>query len=487
MLGVLGLESLDELTRQTIPSDILLKEELNLPEPLSESKYLSALKEMVSKNSRVRSLIGGGYYGTDVLPVVVRNIFENPCWYTSYTPYQAEISQGRLEALLIFQTMISSLTGFPLSNCSMLDDAQAAGEAMRMMFEVRSREAVKAGKNVVFVDENIFPQVLSVLKTRAAGLGINIEVGNYKNYEFGPKCYGAIFQYPAANGEIRDYTSFCATAHADNAVVTSYCDLLSLAILKAPAAWGADCAVGSAQRFGLPMGFGGPTAGFMATKEDYKRQIPGRIIGISVDRLGNRAVRLALQTREQHIKKDKAYKTHKYARKIADRLIKSGYKLAADNFFDTIEIVDLTKKQIEEIRTKALAAGINFMYLDNSIRFSTDELTDCAEAHILMEQVFTLAHEACCKEKGEELHHSPEHICCAKKGLGGMERESSFLTEKVFNSYHSETQMMRFIKMLERKDVSLAHSMIPLGSCTMKLNAAVEMMPLSWSELTNVH
>ncbi len=518
MLKVLKVNSLEELMQQTIPQDILLKEDLNLSPAVSETKYLGELKEMVSKNKNMRSLIGCGVYGTAVMPVIVRNIFENPCWYTSYTPYQAEISQGRLEALLIFQTMISSLTGFPLSNCSMLDDAQAAGEAMRMMHEVRSREAVKAGKDVVFVDEEIFPQVLSVLKTRAAGLGITIETGNYKKYEFGPKCYGAIVQYPAANGEIRDYTSFCEKAHAAGALVTAYCDLLALAILKEPAAWGADCAVGSAQRFGLPMGFGGPTAGFMATKDDYKRHIPGRIIGISVDRLGNKTVRLALQTREQHIKrekatsnvctatalmatmsgmyavyngpdeiKDKAYKTHKYARKIADRLIKAGYKLAANDFFDTVEITDLNKAQIEEIRAKALAAGFNFMYLNNSIRFSMDELTDCTEAHILMEQVFTLPHEACCKEKGNELHHSPGHVCCAKQGLGGMERESSFLTEKVFNSYHSETQMMRFIKMLERKDVSLAHSMIPLGSCTMKLNAAVEMMPLSWSELTNVH
>src|SRR5574344_3100188 len=401
MLDTLGLSSIEELVKQTVPEDILLKEPLKLDAAVSEQEYLTRLKAIASKNKNFRSLIGMGFYGTASPAVITRNIFENPCWYTSYTPYQAEISQGRLEALLIFQTVISSLTGFPLSNCSMLDDAQAAGEAMRMMYNVRSRNAVKAGKNVIFVDEEIFPQVLSVLKTRAAGLGITIETGNYKKYEFGPKCYGAIVQYPAANGEIRDYTSFCEKAHAAGALVTAYCDLLALAILKEPAAWGADCAVGSAQRFGLPMGFGGPTAGFMATKDDYKRHIPGRIIGISVDRLGNKTVRLALQTREQHIKrekatsnvctatalmatmsgmyavyngpdeiKDKAYKTHKYARKIADRLIKSGYKLAADNFFDTVEITDLNKAQIEEIRAKALAAGFNFMYLNNSIRFS---------------------------------------------------------------------------------------------------------------------
>ena len=285
MLEVLNVSSLDELTKQVVPSDILLDKELDLTPAVSENAYLANLKAMVAKNKNFRSLIGGGYFGTGVLPVITRNIFENPCWYTSYTPYQAEISQGRLEALLIFQTMISSLTGFPLSNCSMLDDAQAAGEAMRMMFELRSRDTVKAGKNVVFVDEQIYPQVLSVLKTRSKGLGIEIEVGNYRDFDFGGKCYGAIVQYPAANGEVRDYAEFCNKAHENGALVTAYCDLMALAVLKEPAAWGADIAVGSSQRFGLPMGFGGPVAGFMATKDTYKRQIPGRIIGISVDRL----------------------------------------------------------------------------------------------------------------------------------------------------------------------------------------------------------
>ena len=237
MLSFLGTESLDELAEQTVPADILLKTPLDLEPAVTENQYLSNLKAMVSKNKNFRSLIGGGYYGTGVLPVVIRNIFENPSWYTSYTPYQAEISQGRLEALLIFQTMISNLTGFPLSNCSMLDDAQATAEAMRMIYEVRSREAVKAGKNKVFVDENIFPQVLSVLKTRAGGLGIEIETGDYKTYEFGPLCYGAIVQYPAADGQVRDYSEFCEKAHANGALVTAYCDLLALAVLKEPAAW----------------------------------------------------------------------------------------------------------------------------------------------------------------------------------------------------------------------------------------------------------
>ena len=255
MLETLNVESLDALTKQTVPADILLDKNLDLSPAVSENQYLANLKELVAKNKNFRSLIGMGSYGTGVLPVIVRNIFENPCWYTSYTPYQAEISQGRLEALFIFQTMISNLTGFSLSNCSMLDDAQAAGEAMRMMYEVRPKDAVKAGKNVIFVDQNIFPQVLSVLKTRAAGLGIEILVGDYQTTQLPENCYGAMVQYPAANGEVRDYSEFCNKVHAAGGLVTAYCDLLSLAVLKEPAAWGADCAVGSTQRFGLPMGF----------------------------------------------------------------------------------------------------------------------------------------------------------------------------------------------------------------------------------------
>lgn len=510
MLGVLGLGSLDELAQKTVPQNVLLKEDIKLSAPMSENAYLAHLKEMVSKNKNFRSLIGMGFYGTGVLPVIVRNIFENPVWYTSYTPYQAEISQGRLEALLVFQTVISELTGFPLSNCSMLDDAQAAAEAMRMMYELRSRAMVKEGRNVMFVDNNIFPQVLSVLKTRAKGLGIEIETGDYATYEFGPKCYGAMVQYPAANGEVRDYTGFCEKAHAAGCLVTAYCDLLSLAVLKEPAAWGADVAVGSAQRFGLPMGFGGPTAGYMATKDTYKRNIPGRIIGISVDRLGKEGLRLALQTREQHIKREKATsnvctatalmasmsgmyavyhgpqgikdiaeRTSKYAHSIANFLKNAGYVLSTDKFFDTIEICGKLKDgeqkplDIAAIQAKAEAAGINFYYLPDKVRISVDELTDCNEAAKVL-AVFETAPSCGCN-------------CNEAAAENFMKRESAYLQQKVFNSYHSETEMMRYLKKLERKDISLTHSMIPLGSCTMKLNAAVEMLPLSWSELTNVH
>ena len=306
MLAVLGVSSLEELTGQTVPQDILLKEPLRLDAALSEQAYLARLKAIAAKNRNLRSLIGQGFYGTASPAVITRNVFENPCWYTSYTPYQAEISQGRLEALINFQTMISSLTGFQLANCSMLDDATAAAEAMRMMFELRPRDAVKAGKNVVFVDKNIFPAVLSVLRTRASGLGVEIHVGDFATYEFEPRCYGALVQYPASDGSVRDYTGFSARAHEAGCLVAAWCDLLALAILKEPAAWGADIACGTAQRFGLPMGFGGPYLGFMATTQKNIRRLPGRIVGETTDHDGNKAYVLSLQAREQHIRREKA-------------------------------------------------------------------------------------------------------------------------------------------------------------------------------------
>ncbi len=499
MLKTLRVSSMEELVKQTVPSDILLPDPLNLDPAVSENDYLERLKKIALENEEFVSMIGMGFYRTYSPAVIIRNIFENPCWYTSYTPYQAEISQGRLEALIIFQTMISSLTGFNLSNCSMLDDSTAAAEAMRMMFELRSRDAVKEGRNVLFVDRNIFPQVLSVLKTRSAALGIEIELGDYRNCEFSDKCYGAILQYPAANGEVRDYTAFCEKAHSKEILVAADCDLLALALLKEPAAWGADIAVGTAQRFGLPMGFGGPTAGFMATKDEYKRHLPGRIIGVSVDRLGHNGVRLALQTREQHIKREKAtsnictatalmaimtgmyavwygpegirdiaMNAYGYAHAFASKLKEAGFKLATDNFFDTIEITD---GDVIAIRDRSEKEGFNFFYTeDGHIRLSFDELSSCAEAKKLGE-IF------CCKEGCPAKPEAPVF----------MKRESDILTSEVFNKYHSETAMMRFIKQLERKDISLTQSMIPLGSCTMKLNAAVEMLPVTWSEFGNVH
>jgi len=500
MLATVGAKSLDELIKQTVPSNILLNEPLKLDNPVSEQEYLSSLKKIISKNKPFRSLIGMGFYGTGVLPVVIRNIFENPSWYTSYTPYQAEISQGRLEALLNFQTMVSSLTGFKMSNCSMLDDASGAAEAVRMMSELRSRDAQKAGKNIVFVDKNVFPQIAAVIETRSEAIGIEVVTGDFDTYKFDDMCFGAILQYPAANGEIRNYASFCEEAHAKGVLVTAIVDLLALALLKEPASWGADIVVGSAQRFGLPLGYGGPTTGFMATRDEYKRSMPGRIIGVSIDRLGNPALRMALQTREQHIKRDKATSNictasalmasmsgmyavyhgpqgvkaiannaYIQAHTVAGELKRAGFKLAAENFFDTIEILGA---DIAKIRKEAEARMINLYYIGTDrVRISFDELSTLRESVAILE-IFGL------KASGEPQLHAPEIF---------MKRESPILTEKIFNLYHSETEMMRYIKKLERRDISLTHSMIPLGSCTMKLNAAVEMMPLSWSEFTDVH
>ncbi len=495
---------METLISQTVPSDIRLKEPLALDAPLGEHDFLVKLKNIASKNKSVRSLIGMGYYGTESLPVILRNVFENPGWYTSYTPYQAEISQGRLEALVNFQTMICSLTGFPLANCSLLDESTASAEAMRMLYELRSRAFVKEGRNVVLADQNMLPQNLAVMQTRAASLGIALVVTDLNDLScmdaYATRLCGVMVQYPGADGAVCDYAPLCAKAHEQGLLVAAACDLLSLAVLKEPAAWGADIAVGSAQRFGLPMGFGGPTAGYMACKEEFKRNMPGRIIGISVDRLGNKAYRLALQTREQHIKRERATSNictasalmatmaglfamyhgsrgikeiaqngQKYAHVVATRLQQAGYTLKHTRFFDTIEITGVDAQQI---RTRALAHSFNFFYPDaQSVRMTFDQLSHCAEALGVLE-VFNAPCDGC-------------------PGVSPIEpylyREADALTEPVFNRYHSETEMMRYIKKLENRDISLVHSMIPLGSCTMKLNAAVEMMPLSWLEFTQMH
>lgn len=504
MLKTIGVNSIEELIKQTYPNDIIHPQLLPLDSAISEHDYLVHLKKIAEKNKNFRSMIGMGFYGTAVPSVIMRNIFENPSWYTSYTPYQAEISQGRLEALINFQTMISSLTGFELANCSLLDDATAAGEAMRMSYDLRSRADIKAGKNKYFVDKNVFPQVLSVVETRAFGFGIEIIVGDYKEMEekgFDEMCFGALIQFPAADGKVIDYSSFCEKAHAQNILVAANCDLLSLALYKEPAAWGADIALGTAQRFGLPMGFGGPTAGWMASKLDYKRNIPGRIIGISIDRLGKKAFRLALQTREQHIKREKAtsnictatalmavmtgmyaayhgkdgirniaQSAYKFAHVAAEKLTDAGFKIASQHFFDTIRVTGI---KAEDIRKKAIASGLNFYYpCENCVQISFDELSSCEETKKIL-GIFGVEVKACCRTQHDRVDILP--------------RQTEFLTQKIFNTYHSETEMMRYIKKLERRDISLTHSMIPLGSCTMKLNAATEMMPMTWPELGNVH
>ena len=507
MLGVIGVKSVEELISQVVPATIRLKKPLDLPaEGMSEYEFANHIREIGRKNKIYRSLIGMGYYGTASPAVILRNVFENPSWYTSYTPYQAEISQGRLEALLNFQTAVISLTGMEVSNCSLLDEATAAAEAMLMMFSLRSREAVKEGRNVLFVDENIFPQTLDLLLTRSEPFGIEIVSDRFDNYNFTGREFGAIVQYPAANGEVRDYEDFTAAAHSRGALVTVAADILSLALLKAPGEWGADIVVGSTQRFGIPMGFGGPQAGYLATKDAYKRNMPGRIIGVSVDRLGNKALRMALQMREQHIKRERAtsnictaqallatmagffavyhgaegirriaLNAHAHAVAVAEGLEKLGYELATRSIFDTIEV----KADAGKIRPLALAQKINFFYVDdNRIRISFDEVSDLDEANKVL-SIFAQA----AGRKFAPLKKIDEQSHVTKS----LQRTSEYLTEPVFKKYRNETDLMRYIKKLEHRDISLADSMISLGSCTMKLNPAVTMMPLSLAEFANIH
>ena len=507
MLQVIGVKSVEELISQVVPATIRLKQPLNLPaEGMSEYEFMNHIREISRKNKIYRSLIGMGYYGTASPAVILRNVFENPAWYTSYTPYQAEISQGRLEALLNFQTAVISLTGMEVSNCSLLDEATAAAEAMLMMFALRSREAVKEGRNVLFVDENIFPQTLDLLLTRSEPFGSEIISDRFDNYTFTGREFGAIVQYPAANGEVRDYEDFTAAAHSRGVLVTVAADILSLALLKAPGEWGADIVVGSTQRFGIPMGFGGPHAAYLATRDAYKRNMPGRIIGVSIDRLGNKALRMALQMREQHIKRERAtsnictaqallatmagffavyhgaegirriaLNAHAHAVAVAEGLEKLGYELSTRSIFDTIEVV----ANAEKIRPLALEQKINFFYVDeNLIRMSFDEVSNLAEVNTVL-SIFAKA----AGKKFTPLKEIVEESHITKS----MQRTSAYLTEPVFKKYHSETDMMRYIKRLEHRDISLADSMISLGSCTMKLNPAVTMMPLSWAEFGNIH
>ncbi|MBE6197394.1 MAG: aminomethyl-transferring glycine dehydrogenase [Rikenellaceae bacterium] len=503
MLDTIGVSSVDELISQVIPSDIRLNAPLALSEAMSEYEFAQHIQELAARNLQFRSFIGMGYYPNAVSAAIMRNVFENPAWYTSYTPYQAEISQGRLEALLNYQTAIISLTGMEIANCSLLDEGTAAAEAMAMMFALRSREAVKEGRNLLFVDENIFPQTLDVLLTRSEPFGIELIVDNYADYTFTGKEFGAIVQYPAANGEVRDYSDFVAAAHAVGALVTADADLLSLALLAPPAEWGADIAVGTTQRLGCPMGFGGPSAGYMATKEAFKRNMPGRIIGVSVDRLGRRALRMALQMREQHIKRERATSNictasalmasivgfycvyngaeglrraaltaHLSALTAAKGIEALGYKLACTNFFDTLDI----EAEASVVESVAEEHHINFYYPSEfRVRLSFDDVTTPAE----VEEVVAIFAEAKGK-KAKKIHHAtePQHF---------MERKSAYLTEPVFNRYRSESELMRYIKQLELRDISLANSMISLGSCTMKLNAAALMQPLSLSGFQNIH
>jgi glycine dehydrogenase len=520
MLNKIGASSIDELINETIPASIRLKKPLHLPTALSEFQYGKHIKQIAAKNKLFKTHIGLGYYNTITPPVIQRNILENPGWYTAYTPYQAEIAQGRLEALLNFQTMLMDFTGMEIANASLLDEATAASEAMAMFYNNRSREAVKNNANVFFVSDDCFPQTIDVIKTRAIPLGIELVIGNYTEFNFNNlpadmqnKVFGVLIQYPNAEGKANNYKAFTEQAHANGALVAVAADLLSLALLTPPGEWGADAVVGNTQRFGVPLGYGGPHAAFFATKEEFKRSIPGRIIGVSVDSEGNQALRMALQTREQHIKRDKATsnictaqallaimasmyavyhgpdgikniaeKIHKSATLLASRLEELGYTIEKGQYFDTIKVHltdEVNATMIEEI---ALSKEINFNYIDTSqISISLDETTDEEDLTNIL-NIFAKAINKNCKPVNtSEIEQSPMAIGEEFK------RKSNYLTHPVFNSYHSETEMMRYIKRLENKDFSLTHGMIPLGSCTMKLNAAAELYPITIPEFAGLH
>ena len=507
MLKTIGVKSIDELIDQTVPANIRLKQALRLPEALSETNYLSKLKQTASKNKVFKSYIGQGYYGVQVPGVIQRNILENPGWYTQYTPYQAEIAQGRLQALLNFQTMVLDLTGMEIANASLLDESTAAAEAMFMQYSLRSRDEAKR----FFVSEAVFPQTIDVLRTRSAPYGIELVIGNHQEIALNQDFFGAMVQYPAGNGEVYDYRNFAEKAQQNEVKLTVVADIMSLLLLTPPGEWGADIVVGSTQRFGIPMGFGGPHAAFFATKEEYKRSMPGRIIGVTIDSAGNYALRMALQTREQHIRRDKAtsnictaqallaimaamYATYhgpKGLKLIAERihgltsllaaaLKELGYTQTNTNFFDTLtfELGDLCGP----IHGEALNNEVNFHYQGTSASISIDETTQFADIETLV-RVFA-------KVKGKTIHDIDlEKIATdlSQNYPNALARTSAYLSHPVFNSHHSEHELLRYIKSLEAKDLSLCHSMIALGSCTMKLNATTEMVPVTWAEFGTMH
>jgi glycine dehydrogenase len=501
MLKTLNVKSLDELIGQTVPDSIRLKKPLELPEAQSEFEYMQELKQTAQLNRLVRSYIGKGYYGTITPAVILRNLFQNPGWYTQYTPYQAEVAQGRLESLLNFQTMICDLTGLPISNASLLDEGTAAAEAMHMFFAEKNKRA-KDGEeiNEFFVSDKVFPQTTDILETRAVPQGIRIVSGDWRTYNFTDKTFGILLQYPDSDGAVEDYRALVEKAKAHGVHVCVAADLLSLALLKPPGEWGADCVVGNSQRFGVPMGFGGPHAAFFSCSEEFKRQIPGRIIGVSVDNRGRRALRMALQTREQHIRREKATsnictaqallanmaamyavyhgpagikgiaeRAHAMAVSLAAALDQAGFKQANAHFFDTLTL-NLNEEQTRSLRAKAEAAGINFFYGKSSIQISLDETVTDAD----LQEIAQLFGATVAPVSGRRIP-------------GELVRETAYLTHPVFNTYHTESDMMRYIKRLENKDLSLMHSMISLGSCTMKLNAAAEMIPVSWELFANIH
>jgi glycine dehydrogenase len=507
MLSAIGVDSLQELIYNTIPTHIQLKKPLDLPEAMSEFEFSSHIQELANKNKQFQSYIGLGYHPTILPAVIQRNIFENPSWYTSYTPYQAEISQGRLEALLNYQTIVTELTGMELANSSLLDEGTAAAEAMSLLFNNRSSAQKKENANQFFVSNEVLPQTISILKTRSEPIGIELIFGNHETFDPNSKIFGAIVQYPAQHGQVFDYTDFIAKAHENELKVVVAADLLSLAILKSPGEMGADVVIGTSQRFGIPLGYGGPHAAYFATKEVYKRSIPGRIIGVTIDANGDRAFRMALQTREQHIKREKAtsnictaqvllavmagmygvyhgadglrqiaHKIHSLTNILNSAILKIGLKQLNTAVFDTLKVKVTSSEAVKKI---AEQHNVNLLYIDaNTISISLNETSSLNDINTLI-TIFAKAESLESFRVNEYVETSliPDNL----------KRTSSFMKNEVFNKYHSETEMMRYIKRLERKDISLTDSMISLGSCTMKLNAASEMLPLSSSQWNSLH
>ena len=513
MLSKIGAKSVDELIDQTIPAAIRLKKPLNLAVGMTEYNYHKHLRVIASKNKVFKTYIGLGYSNTIIPPVVQRNVLENPGWYTAYTPYQAEIAQGRLEALLNFQTMVMDLTGMEIANASLLDESTAAAEAMAMLFSSRNRDQVKNGANKFFVSNECYPQTIDLLKTRSTPMGIELVIGDWKTAQLNASVYGAILQYPTVDGKVNDYADFVKNAKANGIAIAVAADILSLVLLTPPGEWGADVVVGNTQRFGVPMGYGGPHAAFFACREEYKRIIPGRIIGVSVDAQGNPALRMALQTREQHIRRDKAtsnictaqallaimasmyavyhgpagikgiaQQVHLSAVTLAGELKKLGLTIEGDSYFDTIKVNPPTPFSKGEFNAKvkqlAEAVQINFRYTDTGITIAVDQTTDADDLNAIID-IFAKA----ISKAGSKV--TQEIIFSAKPSI--TFRKSAILAHSIFNSYHSESEMMRYIKRLENKDLSLTHSMISLGSCTMKLNAASELMPITWPEFAHIH
>ncbi|HEY5391626.1 MAG TPA: aminomethyl-transferring glycine dehydrogenase [Hanamia sp.] len=509
MLSTIGVATLDELIDKTIPAGIRLKNELDIPEPVSEFQYLGDLKKIANKNKLFKSYIGQGYYDTITPSVILRNLFENPGWYTQYTPYQAEIAQGRLESLLNFQTMVSDLTALPIANASLLDEGTAAAEAMAMLFNHKNKDHdhITAGK--FFVDDKIFEQTKEILITRAKPVGIELIFGDYKTAELDEKYFGVIVQYPNSEGSIEDYRNFIENAHGVNALVVMATDLLALTLLTPPGELGADVAIGSSQRFGVPMGFGGPHAAFFSTRDEFKRNIPGRIIGVSVDAQNNRALRMALQTREQHIRREKAtsnictaqallanmaamyavYHGAEGLKEMAQRISfltytlaqhieESGYELVNKNYFDTITFRINDHKELSKI---SQAHEMNFHFpAEDLVTISLDETTgkkDVLDILHVFNSVKNVDTSAITFDNETSLNNIPDLL----------QRTSDFLLHPVFSMYRSETEMMRYLKTLENKDLSLTQSMIALGSCTMKLNAATELIPVSWAHFSRIH